>query len=339
MKKKKLFIFLGLAVVLAVGAFFYIRYKTANPKEPHVNFDALYQAMDAEETVCTVNGREISWDEYYNEYSNNIHQFEYNFVQMQTYYGIKLTWDDATSVEGYNYATLAQKYTEDTLIHQGALMKYASDKGASYDPAKQNPTTELFNQIYGSHGEKLPADDARTWMDNQGYLHLMQILLFIEDPETGEKLSDEQLSEKALLAEETIAEIKAIESNEERVSRFSELVAQINEDPGMAEMTEGYTVLKSNVYTQICDAVAKIEDYGVTEVISTERGYNIIMRLPNNPDEIPFEYQAQEDQKSTGRLLCAYDLFNKEADEYIKNTEIEYLEGIIIPDVREYLVR
>ena len=95
-----------------------------------VNYKSMAKAYDPAQTVATVDGRDVSWGEYYYWFSSYAQQMEAMFKQYETYYGIECSWSDPIDEEsGETYAEQPAAYADDILRQYAAAEKYAEANG------------------------------------------------------------------------------------------------------------------------------------------------------------------------------------------------------------------
>lgn len=70
-----------------------------------VDYAAIYALHEPEEIVMTVDGREISWQEYYYYYYNVAANWENGFVETM-YAGGAAGWESPADAEGHSYAQI-----------------------------------------------------------------------------------------------------------------------------------------------------------------------------------------------------------------------------------------
>lgn len=339
MKTKILIIVLVVVCVLLAAVAGVLIYRSAKDYVPSLDYEKLYKAHQPDETVAYAGDEEISWDRYYNVFAGYAQQLEYYMTQMETYYGKKIEWDDVAGEDGSTFAEQPKLYAEDLLKQSGGLSRYAEAVGTEYKPDDENSVYELFKSAFGENGERLGDDEALEWMNDKGYVHVIHILFMTKNRETGEAVDQDTIIEKKALAQEKYEELSSIENDMDRLAAFRTNISEYNEDPGMITFPDGYTFLDGSMYAEFCSAAKALKDYEVSEPVETVAGYHIIMRLPLNPDEVLFENYVNGDTTSTARLECAYEKFDKTANEYYEKTDFNYIDGFNVPNIKEYLKR
>ena len=195
---------------------------------------------------------------------------------------------------------------------------------------------ECFNQLYGEKAEKLSDDEALKYLEDNGYLSAAHILLQNTDPETGEKLDEEALASRKAELEAVIEELRAIEDEEERARAFLEKVPALSEDPGSAYYPEGYTFTEGRMVPEFENAAKELEDYAVSDVVETDYGYHILLRMPLKADAI-IEYGSGSGEARTARMLAANELYGKALQETADALELSWLDGAEAPNLLDYV--
>ena len=170
-----------------------------------VDFAALYETHEPSEVVASVNGHDVTWEEYFYWLYMQASQIDSYFTQMSSYYGIQYDWDEPYEEGGdVTYAQLAvenagrmlcqlyglEKYAEDNKIKLSAEDEKAIEEGLESDIAAvcgEDGTEEQFN-------EKL----AETYLPRDIYDRISRVDRLYNAGftakygENGEKLSDEE---------------------------------------------------------------------------------------------------------------------------------------------------
>lgn len=134
------------------------------------------------------------------------------------------------------------------------------------------------NKLYSKVFDKLYAEGKRFDITDEDlhkyeesykndYVKIKQIILLKKDLNTNEYLDDKILNQKKLLANSIVT--KAKEGNS-----FSELIESYSE--GSTEESEYY--LKSELIDELKDAVNNLAIGSISEVISTDNAYHIILK-------------------------------------------------------------
>ena len=103
--------------------------ETAVPVEVEtLDYEALYALHDPAEVVMIVDGKDVTWGEYFSWLYMSAMQTEQYFVSMGNY-GVPLKWADAAGEDGSTYADAAIAGGENTLRQLMTILGYAESQG------------------------------------------------------------------------------------------------------------------------------------------------------------------------------------------------------------------
>ncbi|HHU21960.1 MAG TPA: hypothetical protein GXZ52_00850 [Clostridiales bacterium] len=175
---------------------------------------------------------------------------------------------------------------------------------------------ETFDKIYGPEGELCSDEDALSFAESKGFMMAKHILLSKTNPE-GEELSEEEQAEKLATAKELLAQLRSCESAGEMTALFDKLMSEHSEDVGLSYYPDGYCFSPGKMVAAFEDAAAALKEYEISEIVETDFGYHIILRLPLDPNAI-LEYYSENQQYDLRYVaaIAMYDsLFNSWKDE------------------------
>ena len=102
---------------------------TAAPVEVEtLDYEALYALHDPAEVVMIVDGKDVTWGEYFSWLYMSAMQTEQYFVAMGNY-GVPLKWSDPVGEDGSTYADSAIAGGENTLRQLMTILGYAESQG------------------------------------------------------------------------------------------------------------------------------------------------------------------------------------------------------------------
>lgn len=110
--------------------------ETAAVETAALDYDALRALHADDEVVATVDGREVTWGEYYGWLYMNARQIENYFTQMAMYYGMSANWDDSVDDSGTTFAQYAMQSTESTIRQFAAIDAFTEENGIKLDEAE-----------------------------------------------------------------------------------------------------------------------------------------------------------------------------------------------------------
>lgn len=339
-----------------------------------------FNTYPAETVVGTVNGRDVTWMEYFywlNYYTDYVQQFA-------AQYGVVLDgWDanDLSSTETNAQVVLANAQ-RDTIQDQAILSEMESrgielsetdqetlqsvleqnadsvtgdgDGTATEDEisafeayllAELNVDRAFFDEMntislladegfideYGMDGEKMADEDVLSYADANGMMSAKHILIATVDTSTMEALSDEEITEKTQRAEDLLAQLQAETDPTAQAELFDELCAEYTEDTGFEYYPDGYVFVEGQMVSEFEDAVKAMEVGQLSELVESDYGYHIIMRIPVDPDAIIGTNSNGEE--STLRFVAAYQTYLNEMQNWIDDAEVVWYEGFEEPDL------
>lgn len=151
---------------------------------------------------------------------------------------------------------------------------------------------QLQELYYGEGSEGYPTDaEVLAYaQDQMGVYRAKHILLLTKDMEqtvTNEDgttgyapLDDATVAEKKALADDLLAQLRAAE---DPIALFDELMNQYSEDTGLAANPDGYTTYKGYMVPEFEETALALKDGEISEVVESDYGYHIILRLPLDP--------------------------------------------------------
>ena len=149
-----------------------------------------------------------------------------------------------------------------------------------------NQSSDLYNQLqelyYGENSGSYPTDaDVMAWLDEGGYFKVKHILLMTQDQATREPLDEETIAQKKATADDLLAQLRA---SDDPITLFDQLMQENSEDGGLSANPDGYVFNATDSlvggFREATLAVGEISD-----VVETDYGYHIMLRLPIDPAE------------------------------------------------------
>ena len=140
--------------------------ETAAPVDVEtLDYEALYALHDPAEVVMIVDGKDITWGEYFSWLYMSAMQTEQYFVSMGNY-GVPLKWSDAVGEDGSTYADAAIAGGENTLRQLMTILGYAESQGVV---ASQETLDAI--QAQRDSDKKATVGEEGTEEDFAAYLH------------------------------------------------------------------------------------------------------------------------------------------------------------------------
>ena len=335
-----------------------------------VDYEAIYALHAPEEVVMTIDGKDVTWQDYFYAFYNQAQGMEQTF-QMYQSYGMAMGWDSQANEAGQTFAELVDESAEKTMRSLITVESLAEEKGVTLNEEEEaqleaehkdnisyfcgeNGTEEdlyakletmylskgfysrlirhsyLTQAILRTEGEQLSDEEVLSWMEENGILSANHILIGTMNLSTGEALDEAQVEEKTALAQQIAQELRAIEDPAEREKRFLELKEQYCEDGGDYVFGPGVMVEEFYNGTQ---ALAEGE---VSEPVQSTYGYHIIMRLPLSPDAV-VEFNSTSGAARTARMLAANQEYAQNLQATADALELEWLPGHEQPDLMSFV--
>ena len=191
---------------------------------------------------------------------------------------------------------------------------------------------KLFAAEYGEGGADYSDEDTVVFAEDNGLMAAKHILLLTVDPSTLEALPEEEVAEKLVTAQELSEQLQAVADDQEAMEAlFDELTAQYTEDTGYAHYPDGYVFSEGEMVTAFEDAVKSMEVGGLSDVVESEYGYHIILRIPIDPDSVIGTDSAGNEV--TLRYAAATQQFSAELTAWVEAAEVVWSEGFETPDM------
>ena len=336
-----------------------------------IDYDAIYASHAPDEVVMTVDGRDVTWDEYYYwlEYFGETAEY---YAMMYSYYGydasiadfapqikesaeeqikafasiekfgtdnsVELTEEELQEIEDGIKTAVEEEFGEDSEENRKA---YYEELGVTEDMYMRLSRINYIYQdgiyaLYGEDFEKITEEEITAWLEENEYMYASHILLATMDLGTMEELEDSEKEEKKALAEELAAELQAISDSEKLIARFNELKEEYCEDTGKAAYPDGYVFLTGEMVEEFENGYKALEDYQVSDPVLSDYGYHIIIRLPLSPEMI-MEYSDNGDPL-TARQEYANETYGTLMDTLMEEVECSISDSIESLDITQYIV-
>ena len=334
-----------------------------------VDYDAIYALHAPEEVVMTIDGKDVTWQDYFYAFYNQAQGMEQTF-QMYQSYGMAMGWDSQANEAGQTFAELVDESAEKTMRSLITVESLAEEKGVTLNEEEEaqleaehkdnisyfcgeNGTEEdlyakletmylskgfysrlirhsyLTQAILRTEGEQLSDEEVLSWMEENGILSANHILIGTMNLSTGEALDEAQVEEKTALAQQIAQELRAIEDPAEREKRFLELKEQYCEDGGDYVFGPGVMVEEFYNGTQ---ALAEGE---VSEPVQSTYGYHIILRRPLKADDNVMSAGGTQSARETMVSERMDQMLQDRMDQQV----VEYAPGFQAPKILDYYTK
>lgn len=149
-----------------------------------------------------------------------------------------------------------------------------------------NENNDLYNQLqelyFGENSGHYPTDaEVNAYLDEAGYFRVKHILLMTIDQNTNEPLTEDVIAQKKATADDLLARLRAAE---DPIALFDQLMNEYSEDGGLATNPDGYIFDSSDsLVGGFREATLALAVGEISDVVETDYGYHIMLRLPIDP--------------------------------------------------------
>ena len=172
----------------------------------------------------------------------------------------------------------------------------------------------LAKHFFGEGTEGYPTDaEVFSYLQEQGMYHVKHILLATKDLETGNDLDEATVAAKKEQADKLLAKLRA---SKDPITLFDQLMREHSEDTGLASNPDGYEAYKGQMVAEFEEASLALKEGEISDVVESEFGYHIILRLPMNPDNYREELTNRKMEMKSVEWLEQYGV--KPTDAYDK---------------------
>lgn len=182
--------------------------ETETASVPQLDFEELYASHDADEVVMTMDGEDVTWEEYF-------YWLYYSGVQVNNYinqmaanmsaYGMNVTWDDAADDSGISFKDYVVQLAEENIRQIHSIKKFSAENDVTLTEdnlkaIEEQRKTDMVNLC----GEEVSDEEFAEFLKSTYYLpmkvyddmneinYLYQNCFAKLYGENGEKLSDEK---------------------------------------------------------------------------------------------------------------------------------------------------
>ena len=131
------------------------------------DYEAMYALHDPDEVIGTVDGRELTWSEYFYLYFSQAKQLENYFTTMSLYYGAAPDWADQVEEDSdATFADLIADSAEETVRQIYAIEILAEENGVELTEEQLAAIREQEEQdILGAVGEGKTEEDFNAYIE------------------------------------------------------------------------------------------------------------------------------------------------------------------------------
>ena len=313
---------------------------------------------DPDEVVCTIDGQDVTWEMFYYLLSDELMTVIYYTGGLPEDYTKALT--EEMTLEQYLKETTLAKAKYYVLAHTQALERdlslseeqeqeiedymthlveqYGSEEALQEAMTESNLSsgllrsllrsntelTALMDSLYGAAGEKMSQEDVLNWAAEQGYIHIKHILYYNYNDD-GTEMDEEGKAAQKEKAQAALEELRAIQDNAVLAERFHEKMnADSGDVGGLMQFQNGYTFTSGTMFPVFEEAAFALEEYALSEVVETQSGYHIILRLPLDTEDVTMNQDSNTGMYMTLRQSAANDLFSRDLAGWMEQAVVEW---------------
>jgi parvulin-like peptidyl-prolyl isomerase len=187
----------------------------------------------------------------------------------------------------------------------------------------------LMDALFGIGAEAFPDEYVTIYSQREGYMMAKHIL----------RIKTEDDNETPRIELENILQQLHEYDGEDIQSFFESLVNQYSEDPGIQFYPYGYLFQFPDMVVPFSQASAGLQIGEFSDIVETDFGFHIILRVPFNYDVVPVGIEAAG-QLYTLRQLAASERLVSLLEEWRDSLEIEFtpeFESIYMADIFEII--
>lgn len=181
-------------------------------------------------------------------------------------------------------------------------------------------SSQLRELYFGENSGHYPTDaEVNAYLEESGQYRAKHILLATIDLDTREPLDEEAVAQKKALADDLLSQLRTAQ---EPIVLFDQLMNEYSEDSGLAANPDGYTTRKGKMVAPFENAALALKSGEISDVVESDFGYHIILRLPMDPDGF--------------RAECISSLMNDKIDQERERLGVEKTAAITELNVGEF---
>ena len=181
-------------------------------------------------------------------------------------------------------------------------------------------SSQLRELYFGENSGHYPTDaEVNAYLEESGQYRAKHILLATIDLDTREPLDEETVAQKKALADDLLSQLRTAQ---EPIVLFDQLMNEHSEDSGLAANPDGYTTRKGEMVAPFENAALALKSGEISDVVESDFGYHIILRLPMDPDDF--------------RAECISSLMNDKIDQERERLGVEKTAALTELNVGEF---
>ena len=315
--------------------------------------------IDPQTVICTIDGQDVTWGEFFYFISGDLQDVIYytgglpvdydepltdeaslgdyfrRSAQSQAVYyavansraaenGVTLSPETETAIEEY-WSRLVESYGGEEALRDAMEEARLNEDLLRFFLRSNELLSALKDKLYGAGGERLSDEEVLSWGRENGYLRTKHILYYFYN-EDGTPMDEEGKAAQKERAEASLAELRALAEDPQALERrFDEIMkADSGDGGGLTNFPDGYTFTTGNMTPNYEEASLALEEYALSDVVETNYGYHIILRLPMTPEGLTMDQDSGTGAYMTLRESAAAERFNLDLTGWINDAKVEW---------------
>lgn len=177
----------------------------------------------------------------------------------------------------------------------------------------------LPEKLFAADGPYAITDaDFQAWLTEKQYYSFKHILLNTTDAD-GNALDDAGKAEVKAQLQTILDDIRA---SQDPIAAFDNAMTQYSQDPGLTSYPDGYTATPGQMVEPVETAALALEADQISDIVETDFGYHIVLRLSSDTEENRTAYQNER--------------YNELFTQWVEEAQVEETEAYTGLDVTAY---
>lgn len=236
----------------------------------------------------------ITWDSQLKQiaYSNTVLMALTDELAQE--YDVSLSVEDVQELASNRAANIESAGSEEMYAYQLQAMGINDSTAFQLDKIGT-----LFGKVRDAYVERaeVSGEAVAAYVEENDILRAKHILLLTKNMTTGEDYDQETQAQQKAKADDLLAQLR------DEPDKFDELMNANSEDSGLSANPDGYTFTAGQMVTEFEEGTRALEYGQISEVIKSDYGYHIILRLDPDSEELRQTVAGEEfDEMTQARI-------------------------------------
>lgn len=216
----------------------------------------------------------LTWDQQLKEIAYQNTMLLAVTPEVAAQYGVSLTDEDMAELKEQRESNMENAGGRDYYAYQLQAMGINDTTAFRLDQI-----SKLFTKLQETYTAGLTAEEMGAFAEEKGLLRAKHILLLTKDMDTGEAYDGETVAQQKAKAEGILTQLRA------DPSQFDTLMNENSEDSGLSSYPDGYLFGAGEMVQPFEEGTKALEIGQISDIVESEFGYHIILRLDPDCDE------------------------------------------------------